>query len=432
MNQKPNILLVAYTFPPLPYGGTYRNLRLCKRFDKMDVNLHVLTINIYKDIPNDFDLLSQVPEYVKIHRVPIIDPWRQYRIRKKRLLNLPFFKYANKIISLLLRFITIPDHMVLWNITAIPATLKIIDKYKIDTILVSSPPDSTLFIGYAVKKLRKIKWIADLRDPIVGNVAAVDLMRNNDIFTIGLRKFLKIYNKLIIKNADFTIANTKTHLTQLKYEFPDKNIVTIRNSYDDDDFAGSVDLKYKAFTISHVGSYYGLRSADMIFKALKLLEEIVAPEKLNLQILFYGLHETKLDQEIKKNSVKKYVKIKNIVPHHKAIQTMRASHLLLKATGKEALGQIPGKFFEYAGSQNKIFCIGPENSEVGQIIKKFDLGYIVENDEKRVLQILKENYFKFLAGEFLGNDNVDLKQFSSDAMANKMLAVIKASVANNT
>ena len=157
MNKKPNILLVAYTFPPLPYGGTYRSLRLCKRFAEMGINLHVLTINIYEDIPNDFNLLDQVPKSVEIHRTSIIDPLRAYRNRRQALSRRPFFKYVNKIISMLLHFITIPDHMILWNITAIPAALKIIDKYKIDSVIVSSPPDSTLLIGYAAKKDEKNK-----------------------------------------------------------------------------------------------------------------------------------------------------------------------------------------------------------------------------------------------------------------------------------
>lgn len=427
MKKKHNILLIAYTFPPLPFGGTYRSLRLCKQFSEMDINLHVLTINIYKDIPNDFSLLRQVPELVKIHRTPIIDPYRAYRSKKNKFSTTFFYKCANKIIPLLLRFITVPDHMVLWNITAIPAALKIIDKYNIDSVLVSSPPDSTLFIGYVVKKLRKIKWVADLRDPIVGNVAAVDLIKNNDIITIFIRKFLKSYNRLIIKNADVTIANTNTHLRQLKVEFPEKKVFTVRNSYDEGDFTGSVNLKYNVFTISHLGSYYGLRSADLIFKAVKRLEASVAPKDLKLQILFYGLHDSKLDLAIKKHGVEKYVKVNDIVPHHEAIQVMRASHLLLllKATGKEALGQIPGKFFEYVGSKNKIFCIGPENCEVGEIIKKYELGYIIENDEKKALRILKDNYSKFLAGDHLENKDTNLKKFSSNIMAQKILSIIE-------
>lgn len=53
----PNILIVAYSFPPIPYSGTYRIIRTCKGLSRLGVEVHALSINIDDDIPNDYELL---------------------------------------------------------------------------------------------------------------------------------------------------------------------------------------------------------------------------------------------------------------------------------------------------------------------------------------------------------------------------------------
>ena len=134
------LLIIAYAFPPLPYSGTYRTLRACKGFAELQIETHVLTINQYRDIPNDFDLLSQVPPAISVHRTPIIDPWRRYTAGKQRRAGLRGFKYINKIASYLLWFITILDHMVLWIPFAFLKARAHIKELHIDTVYVSSPP----------------------------------------------------------------------------------------------------------------------------------------------------------------------------------------------------------------------------------------------------------------------------------------------------
>ena len=108
------ILFIAYTFPPIPYGGTYRALRLCRGFAERGIACHVVTLKEYADIPNDYDLLARVPESVRIERAPILDPWRRYQRFKKKHSGRFWFPLVNKIASLLLRPITFPDHMLLW------------------------------------------------------------------------------------------------------------------------------------------------------------------------------------------------------------------------------------------------------------------------------------------------------------------------------
>ena len=386
----------------------------------------MLTINEYNDIQNDYDLLYDVPRSITIHRTPIIDPWRRYQSWKTRHKNMFGFKYVNKVISTLLRLITIPDHMNLWMPFAILRGLEIIKEHSLDTIYVSSPPNSSQVIGYLLKKFTKVKWIADLRDPIVGNIAEVHLIKPKDMLSrieLTIRKKLE---ELVVHNSDKVIVNTEHHRRELMEKFDIHKFHTIRNCFDEDEYSESDEGKYDKFTIAHLGSMYGLRKADILFRAIKSLEQEVDPGSLNLQVLFIGLNDGQLQQAVKDYGVDRYVRIKEMVPHKDAIEIMMRSHLLLlvKATGEGSYGQIPGKFFEYLGTKNKILCLGPRKSEVADIIYRSQAGYVIENDENELHTILREEYEYYLQGLGTSLSTPNIEEFNSRKMGRKLISLI--------
>jgi glycosyltransferase involved in cell wall biosynthesis len=392
------ILFISYTFPPIPYGGTYRALRLCRGFAEHNLTCHVVTLKEYTDIPNDYELLKKIPDSIIVHRVPIIDPWRKYQIIKNKFFGKLWFKFINKFISFALRFITFPDHMLFWVPFAVFKAKKVIKEQGIDTVLVSSPPDSSQIVGWILKKWLKIRWIADFRDPIYGNVAAVSIINPTKVLDKITKQLLKKYDRFISCSADTLIANTETHAEQLRNNYGNTNVHVIRNSYDPVDFDQTEVKKFPLFTIAHVGSIYGKRNPDILFAAVKQLAAEFAPKRIKLQILFLGLGVDSLRDSIERFGLQEYVTIKDQVPHCEAIESMCRSHLLLliKATGKWSKGQIPGKFFEYVGSRNPILCIGPRNSEVASLLKNHKLGYVVEDELQQLVSIIRTFYNQYL------------------------------------
>ncbi len=427
MNKKEKILIIAYSFPPIPFSGTYRILRFCKGITEMGYSPFVMTINIDDNIPNDNNLMLKVPDLVKIIRTPIFDPWRKYQKWKKQKQGKSGYRVINKIISNLLRLISIPDHQVFWIPFAVYQGLKLIKKNKIKTVMVSSPPNSSLIIGLILKMLTNIKFVADLRDPIVGNVAQVHLIRPKDMISRFEKKVLESLEKLIVKNADIVITNTQTHSREMKANYRVDKFPTIRNSFDEDDYKGLLQDKYSKLTIAHTGAMYGRRNADILFNAIKKLEHELKPEPLNLQVLFVGNVDNSVLQAIENAGVGEYVKLVGRVSHKEAIQFMVKSHLLLlvKATGEGSLGQIPAKYFEYVGAGNKIIYIGPGQSEVAGLIKEYNQGYIFEDDEVELVDSLKAEYKKYLNGESVSIDQCDLFQFGSRNMSEKIIEILK-------
>src|SRR5581483_11648320 len=62
-----------------------------------------------------------------------------------------------------------PDENVPWNLTAIPAAIRIARHEAIDVVLTTSPPSSVHLVGAAVKRATGARWVADLRDSLVAH-----------------------------------------------------------------------------------------------------------------------------------------------------------------------------------------------------------------------------------------------------------------------
>lgn len=106
---------------------------------------------------------------------------------------------------------------------------------------------------------------------------------------------------------------------------------------------------------------------------------------------------------------------------------MLRSHvlLLIKAIGKWSRGQIPGKFYEYIGSRNRIICIGPKDSEVAEIIQSEKLGYIVENDDGEMEKYIDKIYRQYMQTvQVKGLEEKQAAPFSSDIMVEKVTEIL--------
>ena len=67
------------------------------------------------------------------------------------------------------RRLLVPDENVSWNLTAIPAAIRIVKREGIDVVLTTSPPSSVHLVGAAVKRATGKPWVADLRDSLVAH-----------------------------------------------------------------------------------------------------------------------------------------------------------------------------------------------------------------------------------------------------------------------
>lgn len=427
-----SILVIAYVFPPIAYAGTHRTLRLCKYLSRLGYELHVMTIGVQKDLHNDFDLLKKVKDYATIHRTETIDIWRYYNTHKKRFLKRKTGRLIDRILSFFIEILSQPDHMNLWVPFAVRTGRNIVRRHRIDVIYTTSPPHSQLVTGYLLKRMTKLPWVADLRDPIVYNIGSE-----------GWRGYERVVNRLLEKttanNTDYIVTNTNAAKSDLNLKYRKSAVACIPNSFDEDDFVDLPDEKYQKFTISHLGTVYGFRNSVAFFEAIATLARSGYINPKEFEVRFYGINDNVLFATIDKYKLKKYIKIEPLVKHREALEIMNRSHmlLLLKGFGSSGIGQIPGKLFEYIGSGNPILYIGPEKCEAAEVINQIGNSYIVGKDPTKIKDVIISEYQKNRSAKscnsnaILRKNDETLKKFSSYGMAQKMSTLIESLTLEN-
>jgi len=408
------ILMIAYVFPPISYAGTFRSLRLVKYLSKIGYNISVLTLKEQSDLDNDYSLLKSVPNKVRVIRTRTIDIWRSYNKIRWRIKKLPFGNFLDHLINYLVYVFSTPDHMILWIPFAIWAGYRLSRKEKYDFIYTSSPPHSSQMIGWFLSKLTGAKWVADFRDPIVDDLDSASW----DFLEKRIYIFLE---EIILRRANVVVANTNILAEKLRKRYPNSCIVAIHNSFDEDDFREKCVRKYAKFTLSHIGSMYNTRKADIIFSAVNRLDKMGAIEHKNFQILFVGINNPELSKTAVKYGVEQYLKIMKKTNHTKALEIMKCSHMLLliKGLGNNSEGQVPGKLYEYIAAKTPVLCIARKESEAAKIITLTRSGKVFDYNSKDAADFILGQYQLYLTNRkyYEGFDAWQIEKFSSKNMA---------------
>jgi glycosyltransferase involved in cell wall biosynthesis len=421
MDTVKRILVIAYVFPPIAYAGTYRIMRICKHLTRMGFRVTVLTISRQPDLYNDDSLLQDLDGSIRIERTRTFDLWRKYQPWKVKFLRTFPGRMLNSVFSRLLHFLCLPDHMNLWPFFAVQRAKLLMRKEKYDIIFSTSPPHSQQLIGWYLKRRTGVKWISDLRDPILDNQDA----ENWDRVERWVNKRLE---ERILYSADVVVANTRSARGSLQQRYPRTRIELVYNSYDEDEFKGITEQKFEHFTVAHIGSIYSFRKVDLLFEAVRNLAEKKLIHERDFRLLFVGMYDPALPDKISRYGITQYVVMRDMVAHQQALQVMFQSHLLLlvKGLGKNSNSQIPGKLFEYLGTGNEIIGLVPLNSEAADIIRETKSGLIVENDGIQLEAYLLKKYDQYKMNKINASirSTYDTGRFSSRCMAETVRQII--------
>ena len=194
------LLMIMCQFPG--YGGS-RNVKLFKYLPKINYNIFVITnkgvFNSYRS--KDKSIEKKVLSTVLKGKYTI---YRTLSINKSPFRVFSKFFNSRVLEAYFDNFFFIPDLFITWIPSVIIKTLKIIKREKIDTLITTSPPESTHIAGLILKKFTGITWIADLRDLWTTKRLAFAYDPPTIFHDLTIRKI----EKTIYKYADHIIANT--------------------------------------------------------------------------------------------------------------------------------------------------------------------------------------------------------------------------------
>ena len=245
------VLLVSLYFPPAGGGGVQRTLKTATHLPALGIETHVLAPDDPKWVHRDDEL--EPPTQAWVHRARYLGP--RGRRPAQELHGKTGLARTTTQARLFGRRLLVPDENVPWNLTAIPAAIRIARREGIDLVLTTSPPSSVHFVGAAVKRATGARWVADLRDSLVANPHRRTENRLARLKEQGEHRVAR----LVARYADAVVAAADAIADEARALEPAGRVVTIANGSDFDDFDGIEYRPSDRLRITHAGSFFGKR-----------------------------------------------------------------------------------------------------------------------------------------------------------------------------
>jgi glycosyltransferase involved in cell wall biosynthesis len=271
----------------------------------------------------------------------------------------------------------IPDAYKKWIQPAYKEACKIIEDEKIDIILSRSMPIVSHKIVLKLKeKYPQIPWIAEFSDPWTAN------NYKKYPFSFGKRKDKKIEQQIFLEANKIIATSFRTaDLFKKQYPWAEAKVKTIPNFYDEEEFnninEGITKVPGK-FIVIHTGNFYGIRTPEYLFKALKELEQ---QNITSIIVLLVG-NLGKYKKLIKKYNISNEIlQIKETVNRLKAIELLKYAdaYLLIDAPSKEPSVFLPSKLPEYLYMRRPILALTSEGTVKDIISKETKTGICVSS-----------------------------------------------------
>lgn len=426
------VLIITYYWPPSGGAGVQRWLRFVKYLPSYGWEPVILTVDpLYASYPQrDESLEREVPSSTEVIRTKSSGGiFSAYRILTGSR-EIPYGGFVNEndpgFLQRFSRFIrgnfVLPDARKGWNKHALRKAREIIKSGNIQAVITTSPPHSTQLTGLKLKETLNIKWIADLRDPWS------EIYYSRRMYQTSMaRKINLSMEKKVLNAADRVICtcNTTANLfrSKLSDDQPSEKIVTVTNGYDPDDFK-TVHPGPESFTITYLGTFAGDYDSETLSGAIDYFRKH-DPGIINLR--FIGKTDSRTER-LFRNRKNLNLQIIPYVEHARALEYLAGSAalLLVVPSRRKEDEMIPGKLFEYLASKRRIIALGPEDSDVADILRKTGGGKIFSrNGSAELGKYLISLHDDFKNGVFEIMPS-GLEEYSRPALAAKIAAVLNS------
>lgn len=376
-----NILMVSYCFPPMQAPESIRSFKYAKFLKEQGFKVSILTAG-----EGDAEVKG-----IKI-----------YKAKTKE----------NKFLRGMAYFKMIKDPTQLWVKNARAKLAEILKNDKIDLIISRSMPVTSHFPLIDNPDTKEIPWFAEFSDPWTQSIYIkypIPFMKKFDE---------KIEEKIMNQARKVIVTSKRTEELFLnKYPQLKGKSITIPNFFDASEFnIGARKKEDNRFLIIHAGNFYGIRSPEPLFKALRLLEE-EQRDKIKVQLIgSIG----KFKDLIEKYELTKTVELVSTVPRSDIFSYLNSadSLLVVDAPSKEPSVFLPTKLCEYLYLNKPILAISPEGTTKDIILKaKAGLVAAPENVEK-----IKENLIKILS--FKRNASDEVEKYSIATCLNQLKELV--------
>jgi Glycosyltransferase Family 4 len=405
------VLYISYIFPPSGGVGAPRAANFARYFPQYVERFYVLTVSNPATPLLDPTLLRQVSPETTVYRA--FHPAVPYALRDRIWKGLsppgvralapatpsplaslarPLKRAAREIIQRVL----CPDPMVTWVPFARRKAEEIIRRHQIDTVVLNSPPYSSLFIGCHLKKrFPHLRLITEIRDDWVGYY----LVHFDTSTTDYKRRLAARTEAEAIHLSDYVTAVTPAQRDAIRNRYPhepDEKFLCVPNGYDPEQYAGFrwTPRRGRKMLVTYFGSTY----TSMPYSPLDYLETVDRlPEAIRdrIETRFIGRvsYEARPLLENRLHTVTQT----GFLPQQEAILRLQDSDYLFLVIGDPS--SHAGKLFDYLASGIPILGITPRGGEAARILDATRSGrYAQVGDREELARMIRQAFVDFENG----------------------------------
>ena len=414
-----NLLMIAFHFPPMAGSGYLRTLKFCSYLPQGHWTPHVLTVKESAYHTRDMSMVAQIPSATSVTRTISLNTRTHLSIRGK---------YPS--------ILTIPDPCVGWLPFAVLSGTRVIRRERIRALYSTSPIPTAHLIGLVLKRLTRLPWIADFRDPWVETETSEHRGRLQTTMDRRLER-------IVVRNADRVVATTESLRQQIAERHKDLDpdrFVTIHNGYDHSDFEQLPSRQPepgRPFTLLHAGMVNGTyRNPEPLVLALKSLLEEGKIRRGDIVLRFLGsekyLRGERFQSTLRAHGLEDMVEITGHVGYEQCLRELACSQvLLLLQGGSDTRTLIPAKAFEYLRIGRPILALTLEG-ETASLVRRFHAGLVVPPDDATAAKnAIFELYSRHKNGDLqVSIDEDQLREYSREALTRKLVHTLNEVAGN--
>ena len=350
-----SVILLAYYYLPDNTSGVQRAVRLAKYLPRHGYDTTVICSSHAGELPG-------VPGVVHVpsaaNRWQQANRWSRFAAGVQRLL--PY------------------NEQLPWVPHAVAAARHLVSQRRTAAVLSTAPPLASHFAALWLKKRHGLIWIADFRDPLLGNPGRP---RN------WAKPYDAVLERWIFSQADALIAVTDAVAHEWRHRYPAwaHKVHVIWNGFDPEDAISPAPVPPRPYKVlAHIGVLYVQRHPVAMAASLERLirRGLLEPGAIRLRFVGPIQQEAQFASHpaVSALTQKGCVEMDGrLIPRHEALRETATSDflLLLDIVSLSNVGYtVPAKLYDYILTGRPILAVTDHNSPVERILAQSGVLYV--------------------------------------------------------
>ena len=384
------ILFIATAYILKGSSAAIRNNSLVKGLVSLGYDVDVCTVKWPEGLSSPF-FEKEANGNIHLDQLPILK--RIAKIKQSHSLKKKNSEWLIKIRQLLKKILFFPDECYEWK--------KIFEWNNVEQyacIISSSDHKASHFVALKIKRQQpSLPWIQIWGDPWGTDVNTLRILKSR----------IEYCEKRLLNAADRIIYVSEVTMKDMQAKYPNlsnKMYNIPRGFY--------FESKSQIHSSNHITMVYtGVisygRDPFILLEAIKKLD-------VTLSIDFYGNVPLNMEEELASYP---FVTLHESVDFEYIPEILTSASILLYLSNKKGSSQIPGKLFDYMGTDRPILCLVSDTSEPTSLfLKKFKRCMVIENTESSIIENW-EKIEKFSQCRFEPENNFSPKSIASQVVS---------------